>query len=66
MLGQVFEERPRHQWKQAQRLPEWFSNLLPEHSRLRRLVAEERGISHRNEFRLLVAWVTTYPGPFDS
>jgi len=52
VLGQVFEERPRHRWKQAQRLPEWFSNLLHEHSRLRQLVAEGYGINHRNEFRL--------------
>ena len=61
-LGQVFEERPRHQWKQAQRLPEWFSNLLPEHSRLRRLVAEEYGINRRNEFRLLMALGNDLPG----
>ena len=62
VLGQVFEERPGHQWKQAQRLPEWFSNLLPEHSRLRQLVAEDYGISHRNEFRLLVALGDDLPG----
>lgn len=62
VLGQVFEERPRHQWKQAQRLPEWFSNLLPEHSRLRSLVAEEHGINRRNEFRLLLALGSDLPG----
>lgn len=62
VLGQVFEERPRHQWKQAQRLPEWFSNLLPEHSRLLKLVAEEYGINPRNEFRLLVALGNDLPG----
>ncbi|MCY4370762.1 MAG: type II toxin-antitoxin system HipA family toxin [bacterium] len=62
VLGQVFEERPRHRWKQAQRLPEWFSNLLHEHSRLRQLVAEGYGINHRNEFRLLTALGNDLPG----
>ena len=62
MLGQVFEERPHHQWKQAQRLPPWFSNLLPEHTRLRELIAEEHGISPRNEFRLLMALGADLPG----
>ena len=61
VLGQVFEERPSHQWKQAQRLPEWFSNLLPE-QRLRDLIAEERGINPRNEFRLLLALGPDLPG----
>ena len=62
VLGQVFEERPRHRWKQAQRLPRWFSNLLPEHSRLRELIAEQHGIRHRNEFRLLMALGSDLPG----
>ena len=62
VLGQLFEERPRHRWRQAQRLPRWFSNLLPEHSRLRRLVAEQHEINHRNEFRLLVALGADLPG----
>ena len=61
VLGQVFEERPTYQWKQAQLLPQWFSNLLPEH-RLRDLIADERGISPRNEFRLLVALGADLPG----
>ena len=61
VLGQVFEERPNHQWKQAQRLPEWFSNLLPE-QRLRDLIAAERGLNPRNEFRLLVALGGDLPG----
>ena len=62
VLGQVFEERPRHRWKQAQRLPRWFSNLLPEHSRLRRIIAEQHEINHRNEFRLLMALGADLPG----
>lgn len=61
VLGQVFEERPSHQWKQALRLPKWFSNLLPE-QRLRELIAEERGINPRNEFRLLLALGADLPG----
>ena len=61
MLGQVFEELPFHRWKQAQRLPKWFSNLLPE-QRLREIVAEEHGISSRNEFRLLLALGADLPG----
>lgn len=61
VLGQIFEERPDHQWKQAQRLPKWFSNLLPE-QRLRDLIAEERGISPRNEYRLLLALGSDLPG----
>lgn len=62
VLGQVFEERPRHRWQQAQRLPRWFSNLLPEHSRLRELIAEQHEINHRNEFRLLMALGADLPG----
>ena len=61
MLGQVFEERPLHRWRQAQRLPTWFSNLLPE-QRLREIVAEQYGISSRNEFRLLLALGSDLPG----
>lgn len=61
VLGQVFEERPSYQWKQARLLPKWFSNLLPEH-RFRELIAEERGINPRNEFRLLLALGADLPG----
>ena len=61
VLGQVFEERPSYQWKQAQRVPQWFSNLLPE-QKLRDLIAEKHGISPRNEFRLLMALGTDLPG----
>lgn len=64
VLGQIFEERPSHQWRQAQRLPEWFSNLLPE-QRLRDLVAKERGINPRNEFRLLLALGADLPGAIE-
>ncbi len=61
VLGQVFEERPDHQWRQAGRLPKWFSNLLPE-QRLRDFIAEEHGINPRNEFRLLLALGADLPG----
>ena len=61
VLGQVFEERPRHRWKQAQRVPQWLSNLLPEQN-LRDIVAEEHGISPRNEYRLLIALGSDLPG----
>ncbi len=61
VLGQVFEEFPRRRWRQAQRLPPWFSNLLPE-GRLRDLIAAEHEISPRNEFRLMVALGSDLPG----
>ncbi len=64
VLGQVFEEQPNHRWKQAQHLPKWFSNLLPE-QRLRDLIAEEREISPRNEFRLLFALGADLPGAIE-
>src|SRR5215468_4019200 len=61
VLGMIFEESPRRRWRQAQRLPEWFSNLLPE-ERLRDLVAEDLGLDPQNEFRLLVALGLDLPG----
>lgn len=61
VLGQVFEERPHRLWKQATRLPQWFSNLLPE-EKLRDLIAEQHEINPRNEFRLLMALGADLPG----
>ncbi len=61
VLGQVFEERPHHQWRQAMRMPQWFSNLLPE-SKLRDLIAAEHGTSSANEFRLLMPVGSDLPG----
>ena len=60
-LGQLFEEQPSRLWKQAQRVPVWFSNLLPE-GRLRETMAQSHGVSPQNEFRLLLAVGADLPG----
>ena len=61
VFGQVFAKQPSHRWKQAQRLPRWFSNLLPEEDLLR-LVVQERALNPRNEFRVLTALGADLPG----
>ena len=43
VLGLRFEENPRRVHSSAQRLPQWFSNLLPE-GPLREWIAEQRGV----------------------
>ena len=60
-LGQVFEEEPSRLWRQAQRVPAWFSNLLPE-GRLRERLAQMYGVSPRNEFRMLLVVGADLPG----
>lgn len=61
VLGQTFEEAPRKTWRQATKLPVWFSNLLPEDP-MRRVVADGLGINPENEFRLLEALASDLPG----
>ncbi len=61
VLGQLFEENPRRRWRQSQRLPAWFSNLLPEEP-LRTMLATEWGISSTAEYRLLDALASDLPG----
>ncbi len=62
LLGQVFEEHPTRQWQEGSDLPRWFSNLLPEHAKLRQLIAKQHGINPRNEFRLLMPLGSDLPG----
>jgi serine/threonine-protein kinase HipA len=62
VLGQLFEEEPRGRWRQAQRLPTWFANLLPEEGPLRDFLAGALGVSARSEIRLLEALGPDLPG----
>lgn len=61
ILGLVFEDEPRGRWRQAQRLPPWFANLLPEDP-MRSIVARAYGISPRGEFKLFAALSEDLPG----
>lgn len=60
-LGVQFEENPRRRWRQAQRVPAWFANLLPE-SRLREVMADGLGVSRANDYRLLLSLGFDLPG----
>ena len=62
VLGQMFEQDPRRRWRQAQRVPVWFSNLLPEDGPLLDFLAEELDVSPRSEMRLLAALGRDLPG----
>jgi serine/threonine-protein kinase HipA len=62
VLGQLFEEEPRGRWRQAQRVPTWFSNLLPEDGPLLDFLADELAVSPRSEIRLLEALGSDLPG----
>ena len=62
VLGQIFEEDPRRRWRQSQRVPVWFSNLLPEDGPLLDYLAEELDVSPRGEMRLLAALGRDLPG----
>ncbi|MGA6164105.1 type II toxin-antitoxin system HipA family toxin [Amycolatopsis magusensis] len=53
ILGLAFEENPGGQKVERQRLPSWFSNLLPE-ERLRRWIAAQRGVPLHREVDLLL------------
>jgi serine/threonine-protein kinase HipA len=62
VLGQTFEEEPRGRWRQAQRLPVWFSNLLPEEGPFRDYLANALDVSSRSEIRILEALGGDLPG----
>lgn len=52
VLGLRFEENLRKTWGTRQRLPAWFSNLLPE-GQLRRWIGLDKGVSLFQESELL-------------
>lgn len=52
LLGQRFLDDPDRSWHVRSRVPEWFSNLLPEGA-LRELVAKQASVSPQREFFLL-------------
>jgi serine/threonine-protein kinase HipA len=62
VLGQLFEEEPRGRWRQSQRVPAWFSNLLPEEGPMLDFLSKELGVSARSEARLLEALGSDLPG----
>lgn len=61
VLGLVFEDRPNRVHSSMVRLPQWFSNLLPE-GRLRDWIADERGVNRQREMELLAQVGHDLPG----
>ena len=61
VLGRWFEEHPKKRPHAINRVPAWFSNLLPE-GRLRDLIAREQGVSSYQEIDLLVRIGRDLPG----
>lgn len=61
VLGLHFEENREALYRSAQKLPPWFSNLLPE-GILRTWIADQRGVSDRNELELLAEVGHDLPG----
>lgn len=61
VLGRWFEDRPRRQQRTTNRVPTWFSNLLPE-GRLRDLSAREQAVSGYREMDLLERIGRDLPG----
>ncbi len=61
VLGLQFEEDLYARRSANLRLPEWFSNLLPE-GRLRELIAQQNGVSIRREAQLLLTIGHDLPG----
>ncbi len=61
VLGLHFEENREALYRSAQKLPPWFSNLLPE-GILRTWIAEQRGVSDRSELELLAEVGHDLPG----
>lgn len=61
VLGLQFEENLRKTWGTRQRLPAWFSNLLPEGT-LREWISLDRGVSVHQESELLVRLGSDLPG----
>jgi serine/threonine-protein kinase HipA len=63
VLGQVFEESPRQQFREPVGLPAWFANLLPEQgSGLRRYYASRYGERELDDARLLLTLGGDLPG----
>lgn len=52
VLGQYFEDDLDRTWRSTQRLPEFFSNLLPE-GRLRAFISEQLNLHEDREFHLI-------------
>lgn len=52
VLGQQFLDDPGRVWRVRSRVPDWFSNLLPE-GVLRELVAKQADVTPQREFLLL-------------
>ena len=61
VLGRWFEDHPNRRPHATNRVPAWFSNLLPE-GRLRDLIAREQGVSSYREIDLLVRIGRDLPG----
>lgn len=61
VLGLQFEENLRRTWGTRQRLPSWFSNLLPE-GKLREWVSLDKGVSVHQESELLARLGIDLPG----
>ncbi|UQN31461.1 type II toxin-antitoxin system HipA family toxin [Brachybacterium kimchii] len=61
VLGMWFEDNPRRSPRAALRLPEWFSNLLPE-GPLRQWIARDRAVSVDRELQLLLQIGHDLPG----
>jgi serine/threonine-protein kinase HipA len=61
VLGLRFEENLHRRTASNLRLPQWFSNLLPEGA-LRSWIAEERGASEQREMELLAHVGNDLPG----
>ncbi|MGQ4616335.1 HipA domain-containing protein [Nocardia sp. R7R-8] len=72
VLGLRFEERPRAKFAANVRLPQWFSNLLPEGA-MREWIAAERDVAPEREMELIArvghdlpGAVRVLPAEFDS
>jgi len=52
VLGQRFLDEPNRVWRSRSRVPDWFSNLLPEGA-LREMVARQAGVVSSRELFLL-------------
>jgi len=61
VLGLWFEDNPRTSPQAALRLPEWFSNLLPE-GPLRQWIARDQGVNAERELQLLLRIGGDLPG----
>ncbi|MBF0698069.1 type II toxin-antitoxin system HipA family toxin [Actinomyces bowdenii] len=61
VLGRWFEEHPRKNQRAVDRVPAWFSNLLPE-GRLRELIARGQGVNVHREIDLLERIGSDLPG----